>query len=360
MTSRERVMATIAREPVDRVPIDVQCTRVMEERLISDLGLVDVNGLRERFGADIVTIRPAIKNAGFGNYYGHWFPKQIDQNRFIDNWGITWQKTIFSSGDIFYDVVDSPLKNLKTVKDLEEWPWPNPAEDWDFSTIKKQALEHKDMAIAGKTSAVFDDTWRLRGLENFMMDMAINPDFVHALLRKVCDYWLEYGRLVLEAAEGTIDLMWTCDDLGGQKGLLMSPDMCREYIMPLIRERADLFKSYGTKVMMHCCGGIYPVIGDIIQSGVDVLNPIQTNAYGMDRKRLNKEFGSCLVFHGSVDQQKALVFGSVDDVVKETKECLSVLGKGGGYIVAASHRLEADIPTENVVAMFDTAREYRQ
>jgi uroporphyrinogen decarboxylase len=139
----------------------------------------------------------------------------------------------------------------------------------------------------------------------------------------------------------------------------MSPQMCREFVMPLVRERAGLFKDYGATVVMHSCGGVYPVIGDIADAGVDILNPIQPRARGMDRRRIKQEFGSRLIFHGSVDQQTALVFGTPEDVRKDTIDCLSTLGKGGGYIVAASHELEADISTANVVALYDTAREFR-
>jgi uroporphyrinogen decarboxylase len=191
------------------------------------------------------------------------------------------------------------------------------------------------------------------------MTLALNPETARALLRKVCDYWLKYARLILEAAEGRIDLMWTMDDLGTQNGLFISRDMCREYIMPLITERARLFKDFGARVAMHSCGGIFEIIPDIIQAGVEVLNPIQPKARGMDRRKIKSEFGDKLIFHGSVDQQEILVFGSPEDVKRETLECLRTLGRGGGYIVAASHELETDIPIENVLAMFDTAQEYR-
>lgn len=355
MTGRERVLATMARQPADRVPADFIHTAEMEERLIRDLKATDSRGLRQRLGIDIVHVKPNIRPGGFGAYYKHWFPKQIEASRFLDNWGITWQRAEMESGDVFYDVVDFPLKQVESVRDIEEYPWPEPARDWDFAVIPSQiqAVAGERLAIAAGTAAVFDDAWRLRGLEQLMVDMAVNPDLVHALLRKVCNYWLEYARLLLEAAGGKVDLMWTYDDLGSQEGMLMSPAMCREFVMPLVKERAQRFKDYGAKVVMHSCGGIYPVIGDIADAGVEVLNPIQPRAKGMDRRRIKQEFGQRLIFHGSVDQQEALVFGSPADVTRETRECLATLGQGGGYILAASHAIEADIPTPNVLAMYD-------
>jgi uroporphyrinogen decarboxylase len=209
--------------------------------------------------------------------------------------------------------------------------------------------------VTSSTSAVFDDAWRMTGIDRFMMDLVLNPDFVRMLLRKVCDYWLKYARLILENAEGRIDLMWTSDDLGTQNGPFISREMAREFIMPHIRERADLFKSFGARVAMHSCGGIYPLIPDIIECGVEVLNPIQPAARGMDRRKIKAAFGNRLVFHGSVDQQKTMVFGTPGDVARETRECMETLGAGGGYIVASSHALETDIPTENVLALYETA-----
>jgi uroporphyrinogen decarboxylase len=359
MTGRERVLATINREPIDRLPIDFSATAMMQDRLIRDLNTGTAANLHKRLGVDISEVAPSPKPGPFGGYYGHTFTRQVDEGRFVDNWGITWQRSEVKSGDVFYDVVGSPLSVAETVGEVDDFPWPDPADDWDFTTIKRQAEACGDLAVCAASHAVFDDAWRMRELARFMMDLAINPEIAHALLRKVCDYWLTYARLLLESGGGRIDLMWTKDDLGTQNGLFISPDACREFVMPLIRERVDLFKRYGAKAMMHSCGGIYPVIRDIVECGVDVLNPIQPKAHGMDRRKIKAEFGDRLCFHGSVDQQSILVFGSVQDVIAETRECLAVLGAGGGYMVAPSHAFETDIPTENVVAMYDTALEWK-
>jgi len=361
MTGRERILATMAREPTDRFSFDFSYTAEMKKKLMAAFEAADYQDFLEKIGNDTIDACFKVKPHAIGSYYNHLFSRKTEKGCFIDNWGVTWKRCDTDSGDIFYDVVDFPLKNAKTIKEIEEFPWPDPADDFDFSSVREGILRNNDkFAVAGGTAAVFDDSWRMRGMEQLLMDMAINPELAKLLLSKVCGYWLKFARLLLEAADGKIDIMWTRDDLGSQNGLIMSPDMCREFMIPLIKERADLYKSYGAKVFMHSCGGIYPIIGDIIECGVDALDPIQPRADRMDRRKLKAEFGNKLVFHGGIDQQKVLVYGTVDNVVRETKDCLDVLGRDGGYILAASHQLETDIPMENVMAMIETAMNYRR
>lgn len=356
MTGKERVLATLAREPVDRYPVDYFATAAMEKRLLRDLKLADTEALYQRLGADIFRVCPAPRRTPHGEYYGHIFERELDRGRYLDNWGITWQRADMKTGDVFYEVVEFPLKECATLAEIEAHPWPRAANDWDFRGINKQIADAGNRAISGSLlGAVFDDSWRLTGLDRFLLNLALEPELCHAILRKVCNYWLDFGRLLLESAGGKIDLMWTSDDLGTQTGLLISRDMCQEFVMPLIGERVKLFQDYKAHAIMHSCGGIYPIIHDLVACGVEVLNPIQSCCQGMDRQQLKQEFGNDLVFHGSVDQQAALVFGSAQDVIADTRRCLDTLGSGGGYIVAPSHALETDIPTANILALYDTA-----
>jgi uroporphyrinogen decarboxylase len=358
MNSRERVLAVLAHEIPDRCPIDFQCTGTMRQRLMDAIGLADGEALLRHFGSDLRSVGPRLASRYVGGYYGHPFTRQVGEDTYVDNWDITWRRAVMPSGDTFYDVVGSPLADATGVADVEAHAFPSAAEDWDYSGIRERAKQYIGYAIAGSTSAVFDDAWRLLGFEHMLLSMHTNPALVDAALRKVCDYWLDVARFTLDAAGGAIDVMWTRDDLGTQNGLLMSPAACRRFVIPLIAERADLFRQYGAGAMMHSCGGIEPIIGDLIGAGVQVLNPIQSAAYGMDRAALKGRYGDGLAFYGSVDQQRVLVPGTPDDVVRETRECIDILGRNGGYIVASSHELEADIPVENVQAMFRAALEY--
>jgi uroporphyrinogen decarboxylase len=330
----------------------------MRRRLIEDIGLADDEALLRHFGSDIRMVWARPQPHYMGGYYSHLFARQLDESTYVDNWGVAWRRAPMPSGDIFYDVVGSPLKDAASVREVEAHPFPSAAEDWDYSTVREQAERHEGHAIAGSTAGVFDDAWRLLGFENMLVAMHTNPEVVEVTLRKVCAYWLAHARFTLEAAGGAIDLMWTRDDLGTQNGLLMSPSACRRFVIPLVKERVSLFHRYGAGAIMHCCGGIEPIVGDLVAAGVQVLNPVQSAARGMDRVKLKDKYGGRLAFHGSVDQQRVLVPGTPEDVARETKECIDVLGRDGGYIVASSHEIEADIPVENVKAMFLTAQEY--
>lgn len=352
MTSKERVLNAIDNRETDRMPMDYYGTGAMTARLLSDLNLPDERALLHRLGADIGRVGPVPKEGAPGEYYGHIFVEKLAEDRFRDNWGITWQKADIKDSDLFYDVVDFPLKDMTTAEEVDDYPWPDPAKDWDFTTIPEQIDRMGSLAVSSSTAAVFDDSWRMRGMENLFIDLAVSPDIARAILRRTCDYWLEYGRLVLEAGKGRIDLMWSADDLGTQNGLMISRDMCREFIMPLIKERVELFKSYGAIPCMHTCGSVVDVIPDIIETGVRVLDPVQPNAAGMDRERINTLFGDSLTFHGSIDLQTTLVFGTPDDVAAEVNRCRETLGRGGGYILSACHALETDVSTENVLALY--------
>ncbi len=358
MNSRERVLTVLEGGIPDRCPIDFECTSRMATMLIEHFDLADGEALHRYLGSDIRKVGPARRRDCIGGYYSHLFVRQVGEATYLDNWGITWQRAPMPSGDVFYDVVDSPLKGATSIGEIEDHAYPSPAEDWDFSSVRHRATQHEGYAIAASTAGAFDDAWRLLGFENMLLGMHAHPEVVAAVMRKVCDYWTEYARLMLEAAAGTIDLMWTKDDLGTQNGLMISRSACQQFVIPLTKERVDLFHKYGAKAIMHCCGGIAPIIGDLIAAGVEALNPIQSAAHGMDRRKLKAEHGDRLVFHGSVDQQRVLVPGTPEDVVRDTKECIDVLGRNGGYIVASSHAIEADIPVENVRAMFLTAQEH--
>ena len=357
MTSRERVLAVFEGDLPDRCPIDFNCTPEAERLLMERFALPDEETLRRHMGCDVRVVEPSMKVPNLGEYYRHYFVRMLDDRRYLDNWGIVWQRAEMISGDVFYEVVGSPLEGVRSAMEVEDYPFPDPADEWDFSGIRHQISRYPGLAIAGRTAAVFDDAWRLLGFEKMLADIALNPDIVRAVLRKTCDYWLKFARLLLEAGGGMIDIMWTYDDLGTQKGLIMSPDACREFVMPLVRERTELFHGYGARAVMHSCGSIVPIIEDLIGAGVDALNPIQITATGMDRKFLKERFADRLVFHGGIDQQRVLVSGGPDEVERETRDCIRTLGWDGGYIISTTHEIEADIPVENLEVLFRIAKE---
>jgi uroporphyrinogen decarboxylase len=196
----------------------------------------------------------------------------------------------------------------------------------------------------------------LRGIDQILLDLALDPEIAEYIFRRVADFYLEYARRTFEAADGGIDIFMMGDDFGTQKGLFCSPDMWRRFLRPGFKAFIDLGRQYGCRVAHHSCGSIKPIIPDLIECGLDVLNPVQPDVRDMDRRELKRQFGDRLCFHGSISIQQTLPFGTPDDVHREVQERFDTLGPGGGFIFCTAHNIQADTPTENIVALFDAYR----
>ncbi|MBT9170673.1 MAG: Uroporphyrinogen decarboxylase [Actinobacteria bacterium] len=200
-----------------------------------------------------------------------------------------------------------------------------------------------------------------RGFEDFYIDLGTHSKFATILLDGITEYFLAWFGEYLDTVGDYIQIIAQGDDLGMQDRMLLPPNLYRKYIKPRHQKVIELIKSKTrAKVFHHSCGAIFPLIGDLIEIGVDILNPIQPRAEGMDTWELKRVYGQSITFHGGVDVQTVLPRGTTDDVVEEVKERIASLGPGGGYILAASHNIQADVPPENIVAMFEAAQEYGQ
>ena len=198
----------------------------------------------------------------------------------------------------------------------------------------------------------------LRGVDQILLDVALAPEIAETIFRQITAFYLEYARRTFEAADGGIDIFMTGDDFGTQKGLFMSPDMWRRFLRPGFKAFVDLGRQYGMKVAHHSCGSIKPIIPDLIQCGLEVLNPIQPDVDDMDRRELKSRFGDRLSFHGSISIQRTLPFGTPDDVRNEVRQRVQTLAPGGGFIFCTAHNIQADTPIENVVALFEAYRTF--
>ncbi len=258
-----------------------------------------------------------------------------------------------------------PLSKAETIEDLKKHPWPQP-DWWDFGPlpgIMKQLDAHEEYHIRFRIGSVFEIGWQLRGLEEFMMDLAVNPSIPLYIMDRLCEIYLENLRRVLEAdaaAGGRLDMVYFYDDIGTQNSLLISRKMWKEYVRPYHVKLIDLAHKYGKPVMYHTDGAIYPLIPDFIEMGVDVLNPLQPDAKGMDMDKIKAEFGDKLTFHGAVDIMRTLPRGKPQEVMAEVRRRVATLGKNGGYIMASSHHIQPDTPIENVIAMYDPPLRYRE
>jgi uroporphyrinogen decarboxylase len=347
LSGRERVNLALDHQVTDRVPIAMVCAeinppahRALEVYLEASRGISVDEYLFPLI--DISGIAP--------DYIG---PRRESGE---DIWGVKRESVSYGSG-AYNEIHYHPLADIQTVAELDQHEWPSP--DWfDYSTIPakiKASRERRDRALMASNGNIFESSWYMRGFERVFMDLVMNPELIHAIFRRVTDYFKEYFRRVLTAGDGEIDLVFTADDLGGQKGLLMSLDMWDRFLKPHHEELNKVIHEFGAKVIYHTDGSVAEAVPGLIDMGIDCLQALQFSADNMDPVFLKESYGGRLCFEGGISVQTTLPFGTVEDVANEVQEHIRVLAKNGGYIVGPSHAIQAGTPPENIVAMFDTA-----
>lgn len=348
MTSKERVLAAINLEQPDRVPMDYHGNRFVLDRLRADLGVSTHRELLEALGSDIVDLRGTVDPAWVGPRPAS---REIGDGVRENYWG--WrQKTVQAACGPEEQYVDFVLAGATSVDDLAAHAWPSP--DWfDFADFAERLEPWRDFAIMATGVSVYQHPSFLRGIDNLMLDMAGDPEMANYLMDRFTDFYLEYFDRMLSAAGGRIDILRQADDLGTQESLFFSPQMFRTYIKPRTAKFVELAHSHSAKFMFHSCGAIVPLIDDLIEIGVDILDPLQAAAKGMEPEVLQERFGDRICLHGGIDTQYLLPQGSPEEVAAEVRRRSEILGKGGGYILAPCHVLQLDVPTENVLAMRD-------
>lgn len=343
MNSKERVLDAVSHKETDRIPADYWATEEVTESLIEYFGLKDYDSLLEKLQIDMRYIFPP--------YIGPELKTFPDGSK-EDIWKIR-------RDPVYNEVCYAPLSGASTVEDLDKYTWPSP--DWyDYSKIPEMCEKYNNYAIVvcdertNRTTVLHAGIY-LCGMEKVMTDFYINPELVNEMFKRVSEFYLEVNRRIFEAAKGKIDIILIGDDFGTQEALLLSPKMLNDFIYPYLKKYFDLAHQYNVKVMFHSCGAIREIIPDLIDLGVDILNPIQVRAKGMVPEELKERFGKQLCFHGGIDVQKTLPFGSTEDVKKEVEDRIRVLGAGGGYILAPTHNFQPGTPVENIITMYETA-----
>lgn len=353
MKPKERVRAAIAHQSTDRVPIDYFARDEVSQALAAKLGVQPGEPLRQRLGVDLREINPVFRGKAYPLAYSDPSVKVIHDDIHLDIWGVGFKPNTTDVG-FYMDLAYSPLKDITSDRQIDEHAWPTP-DLWDYSTLADQARANADYWTWTHSRGVFEISWFLRGFDTFMEDLVLAPERVCRIMDHVLAYLIERTRREIEAARGLIDMIEYNDDVGSQRGMMISPDMWREFVKPRMARLVAMCKSYGVVMRYHSCGGIRPIIPDLIEIGIDVLNPIQTLAVGMDPYALKKDFGDRLTFNGGVDTQDLLPHATVDRVREETRRLIDTLGAGGGYILAPSHVFQPDTPTKNVLAVYETA-----
>jgi len=352
----ERVETALAHTQPDRVPFDFWAVPEVWERCRGALDLAadgsDDDTILRLLGIDcrMVTTRYVGGKA-----------RQLPDGTFIDAWG-THRRRVRNEFGAYEEYASHPLAEAQTVSDVLDWAWPSP-DDWDVSAVRQQCERlNADVRhhLRYEVGGIFEWSWALRGFERFLLDLVDKPDVACAIMDRFTDLYIENTVRVIEAAGGLLDMVYTYDDVGTQRALLVSPGMWREFILPRHQRLNAAIHAvdYPVKIMYHSCGAVYPLIGAFMEEmGIDVLNPLQPRAAGMDLVRIKAEFGGCLSFHGGVDIQRTLPHGTPEEVQAEVQERCRILGAGGGYICASAHYIQADTPLENIVAMYTAPRE---
>jgi len=340
MTPRERWEAVLRRQSPDRVPTDYWSTPEATDKLLKHLGLADERALLRRLHIDRpFTVSP--------RYVGPPIPPGCDV------YGVPHRIADYGSG-AYSEVAGNPLATYTSVEEIAaNYRWPSP-DWWDYTDLAEQISGWEDYPIRGGGSEPFLTYKALRGQEQAFMDLILNPEIVHYCLDQLFDLAYQNTLRIYEAIPGRVLITYVAEDMGSQQSLLFSPAQIHEFLIPRMRRIMDLAHSAGAYVFHHSDGAVRPIIPDMIAAGIDVLNPIQWRCRGMDREGLKRDFGDRLVFHGGVDNQYTLAFGTVDEVAREVADNLRILGAGGGYILAPCHNIQAVSPAENIVTMYET------
>ena len=338
MNSRDRVLTALNHQAPDRVPRNFWAEPPTWNRLFRHVGHEDKERLLTELEIDIRSLEvqgPAEKQLSNGVFQNFWGERYVYQST---PWGPMRED------------IPGALTEATTFDKLLRFPWSSP-DDFDYSSLPEQCQRWDQYALLYGFADIWERPALVRGLQNMFIDMVDRPDWVHFLSRKFTNFYKEDYTRAAETTKGRIDVFLLISDLGSQRGPLISKRMFREFIAPYIQEMCDLIHELGAKVLFHSCGGIRPLISDLIELGVDILDPIQP-VCDMSPETLKSEFGEKLCFHGGIDMQRLLPQGTPEEVRAESKRYERVLGGDGGYILAPAHLFQPDVPPENVFAVY--------
>ncbi len=374
MSHRERVMRALNHQEPDRVPVDLGGSRS------SSLVIEAYRELSQHLGAEVP---PDI----FSKWLNVAHPSEAMLRRFdIDTRSVSQgdpekRRDIIFAGDsyqdewnvvrsrpeggLYYDLTKPPLQGDVSPASLEKFPWPDPHDPGRCRGLAEEARrlhQETDYAVILSTpGGIVHQAQFLRGFEDWFADLIVNPSFFQALMEKLTDLWIEMAKDEFDAVGANVDICFYGDDIAFQDGPMMSMDLYRKMIKPHHKRLFSYIKSRSAaKIAYHCCGSVVHLIPDLIELGVDALNPVQVSAKGMDSQGLKRDFGRDICFWGAIDTMRVLPFGSPAEVRAEVKRRIADLGSGGGYVLSAVHNIQADVSPENICAIYDAAREYGQ
>lgn len=389
LSSRERIQQAMRHAEPDRVPVDLLMTPEVWHKLIAHFGWdwskpsddQFFDPVWNRVAAELQSDMRLLSYDQFckppesvlrpGARIEWWDAlSRSTPNRMWRQW--TGEGESYDIWGHHYRVVDNPtgayeefgswpLRDAMSVDDLKQFPWPEP-DWWDFSSLPqaiRQVDPERKLYLRFRIGSVFELAWQIRGMQEFLMDLASQPEIPMYIMERLTEVHVENLKRVLAIAGDDLDMVYYYDDVATARSLMISPSMYRDMVRPCHARIIEVAKKYAKPVMYHCDGAIAHLIPDLIELGVNLLNPIQPDSPGMECERLKRDFGGKMAFHGGIDIIKTLPRGTVQDVRDEVQERVHVLGENGGYVMCSSHHIQSDTPIENILAMYDPALRYR-
>ncbi len=378
MNSHERVRLALNHQEADRIPFDLGGTGLttihidaygnlrrymgmppVQTRIMAmaeQLAEVDLD-LSERLQTDFRLVMP-----GTPSGFQYTFRGEGAYEAYTDEWGIGWRKP--KDGGLYYDMYRHPLAGAASMGEVKRYVLPDPEDAQRFATLREQAEaaagQEKAVVLAGLCPGIAEVYSWLRGYEAYYVDLALNQDTVAYMLDRLVEFKCAYWRRALREIGDLVDVVIEADDLAGQHSLLLSPATYRRLIKPRHTRLFSFIKSQApVKVFFHSCGAVRPILGDFLDAGIDILNPVQTSAAGMNLCELKAEFGRDVVFWGGgVDTQRVLGGGTPEEVKEDVKRNIEALAPGGGFVFAAVHDIQANVPPRNIIAMWEAWSEY--
>jgi uroporphyrinogen decarboxylase len=362
MNSKERVTTALRRKGTpDCVPLQFDLSRALLEKFGPKYGIpvnyttsyyedvtyrISANDLRVAMGSDCVVVGGSLPRG-----YEH----PVDEKGYVVN----EFNMKMRQGPVYMEVMEHPLANVQERQQIEDFPFPDPLAKGRFDDAAAHIKKYKNeyFIIGDMELTTFDMMQQLVGLQKLLIDMALDAPYLPFLIEKTKNFALAIGKHLVSLG---VDGIWAGDDFGAQNGMLISPKMWRKYFKECYRQVYAELKAVNPNVivMQHCDGAVAPILGDWIEVGLEVFNPVQPNVPGHDPENLKTKFGDRLSFWGAIDQQNLLPFGTPQQIEADVKAKIAVLGRGGGYMCAPAHIIQGDAPMENVEAFIHAVKQH--
>jgi uroporphyrinogen decarboxylase len=346
LTPRERILNTLNRLPVDRCPCDIWYTPEVMASLMSYFRTHDESAVFEALSVDkILSLEAPWKKA-----------VRTEGTVTDTQWGSSVRRVNNNAGGVYEETVHYPFAGVAAPARAREIPLPD-ADDFDYFALKRRCAEGDRWIRMLSFISIFEIYCKLKPMDEALMDLSLNPLLAHDIIDRLLRLQKAYIVKSAAACRGQLEIVYLSDDMGTQDRPLISTSTWEEYFREPYRQLIELCHSLGLFTFYHTDGSAYDVLEAMVGMGVDIVNPIQYMCPGMEREKLKRNLGGRVIFHGAVENQRIIPFGSPDEVASEVKDNLRILGQGGGYICAPCHNIQAGTPVQNILALFRAVRE---